>query len=408
MSNLIKMKKFALLYFFFIPTICFSQFDKIRILQKNLIDNEITGSNVAMVYKNGKTIFFNIQNSGKKGDKNISNQSYKPYQETIFPIWSMSKPITTVAAMILLERGFIKLSDNISKYIPTLKNMNCESESGISRCKNQIQIIDLLTHRSGFGYYGNTGYGYGYTNTIKYNNLEEFTNDLSEVVLKFEPGSKYFYGINQALLGRIIEVVSYQTFFEFLKKELFDPLEMSETKFYLTEKERSRFQPLFINTGSLKGFTYELNELSYKENNHAYFGGEGLVSTLGDYSNFCEMLLNGGSFKGEKILSQKSIDIMTKKYSESYPKEEYADTRKLGFYYGFSLFVLENPESDGTGSTKGIFGWSGYHNTHFWIDPEKKLYAIFLSRSRQNVSNIDTQKEFRKAVYESLNSMNYP
>ena len=395
------MKQFIFLLFF-ANSLSFSQFNEIKLLQKKLIVDEITGSNVALVYKEGSVVYFNIQNSGKIGDKNISNQSYKPYKETIFPIWSMSKPISIVATMILLERGLIKLTDNISKYIPAMKNMNCETENGIQPCENQIKIIDLLTHRSGLGYYSDPGYGYGYTNSIKYDNLEEFTNDLSEVVLKFEPGLKYFYGINQAVLGRVIEVVSNQTFFEFLKKELFDPLEMNETKFYLTKQERDRFQPLFINTGALKGFTYELNELSYKKNNEAYFGGEGLVSTLGDYSNFCKMLLNGGSYNGKKIISQNSINLMTKKYSQSYPNEEFADTRKLGFYYGFSLFVLENPEIDNTNSTKGIYGWSGYHNTHFWIDPEKQLFAIFLSRSRQDVSNIDTQKEFRRAVYKTI------
>ena len=395
------MKQFIFLLFF-ANSLSFSQFNEIKLLQKKLIVDEITGSNVALVYKEGSVVYFNIQNSGKIGDKNISNQSYKPYKETIFPIWSMSKPISIVATMILLERGLIKLTDNISKYIPAMKNMNCETENGIQPCENQIKIIDLLTHRSGLGYYSDPGYGYGYTNSIKYDNLEEFTNDLSEVVLKFEPGLKYFYGINQAVLGRVIEVVSNQTFFEFLKKELFDPLEMNETKFYLTKQERDRFQPLFINTGALKGFTYELNELSYKKNNEAYFGGEGLVSTLGDYSNFCKMLLNGGSYNGKKIISQNSINLMTKKYSQSYPNEEFADTRKLGFYYGFSLFVLEDPEIDNTNSTKGIYGWSGYHNTHFWIDPEKQLFAIFLSRSRQGVSNIDTQKEFRRAVYKTI------
>ena len=396
------MKHLLLFFFFFVNSLIYSQFNEIKLLQKKLISDEITGSNVALVYKEGSVIYFNIQNSGKVGDKNISNKSYKPYKESLFPIWSMSKPITTVATMILLERGLIKLTDNVSKYIPSMENMNCETEGGIQPCKNQIKIIDLLTHRSGLGYYGNPGYGYGYTNSIKYNNLEEFADDLSEVVLKFEPGSKYFYGINQAVLGRIIEVVSNQTFFKFLKKELLDPLEMNETKFHLTEEDKARFQPLFINTGSLKGFTYELNELSYKKNNEAYFGGEGLISTLGDYSNFCKMLLNGGSYNGKKIITQNSINLMTKKYSQSYPNEEYADTRKLGFYYGFSLFVLENSEIDDTNSSKGIFGWSGYHNTHFWIDPEKKLFALFLSRSRQSVSNIDTQKEFRRAVYKSI------
>ena len=393
------MKQFIFLLFF-ANSLSFSQFNDIKLLQKKLIIDEITGSNVALVYKEGSVVYFNIQNSGKIGDKNISNQSYKPYKETIFPIWSMSKPISIVATMILLERGLIELTDNISKYIPAMKNMNCETKNGIQPCENQIKIIDLLTHRSGLGYYSDPGYGYGYTNSIKYDNLEEFTNDLSEVVLKFEPGLKYFYGINQAVLGRVIEVVSNQTFFEFLKKELLDPLEMNETKFHLTKQERDRFQPLFINTGALKGFTYELNELSYKKNNEAYFGGEGLVSTLGDYSNFCKMLLNGGSFNGKKIISQNSINLMTKKYSQSYPNEEFADTRKLGFYYGFSLFVLENPEIDNTNSTKGIYGWSGYHNTHFWIDPENKLFGLFMSRAVE--FDFSILKRFKSASYQLI------
>ena len=393
-------------YFFvlliFIINNSYSQFDEIKNFQKQIIENEITGSNTAMIYKDGKTLFYNIENSGKKGDKNISNQSYKPNLETIFPIWSMSKPITIVAMMILKERGMISINDNLSKYIPEFKNMTCKGEKGKYPCKKEIKIIHLLTHRSGFGYYSDQGYGYGFTNTLTYNNLKDFAKDLSKVELEFEPGEKYYYGLNQALLGRVVEIVSKKSFYDFLKDEIFDPLKMTETKFYLTENDRSRFQPLFINTGELKGFTYELNELTYKKENNAFFGGEGLVSTMSDYSNFCRMLLSGGLFNGKRIISQKSIDLMTKKYSDSYPKEEYADIRKLGFYFGFSLFVLENPEIDGTNSSKGIYGWSGYHNTHFWIDPEKNLYALFMSRSRQGVSNIDVQKEFRRLVYKSL------
>lgn len=398
------MKKqcFFILLLFFI-TESYSQFNNIKNFQKKIIEDEITGSNTAMIFKDGKTLFYNIENSGKKGDNNISNQSYKPNLETIFPIWSMSKPITIVAMMILKEKGMININDNLSKYIPEFKNMTCKGENGEYPCKNEIKIIHLLTHRSGFGYYSNQGYGYGFTNTLKYNNLINFAQDLSKVVLEFEPGEKYYYGLNQALLGRVVEIVSKKSFYDFLKDEIFNPLNMTETKFYLTENDKSRFQPLFINTGELKGFTYELNELTYNEENNAFFGGEGLVSTMSDYSNFCRMLLNGGVFNGKRIISQKSIDLMTRKYSDSYPIEEYADIRKLGFYFGFSLFVLENPEIDGTNSSKGIYGWSGYHNTHFWIDPEKNLYALFMSRSRQGVSNIDVQKEFRKLVYWSIN-----
>jgi CubicO group peptidase (beta-lactamase class C family) len=396
-----KRQYFFILLLFFI-TESYSQFNEIQNFQKKIIEQEITGSNTAMIFKDGKTIYYNIENSGKKGDKNISNQSYKPNLETIFPIWSMSKPITIVAMMILKEKGMININDNLSKYIPEFKNMTCKGENGEYPCKNEIKVIHLLTHRSGFGYYSNPGYGYGFTSSLAYNNLKDFAQDLSKVALEFEPGEKYFYGLNQALLGRVVEIVYKKSFYDFLKDEIFDPLKMTETKFHLTENDRSRFQPLFINTGELKGFTYELNELTYSKENKAFFGGEGLVSTMSDYSNFCRMLLNGGVFNNKRIISQKSIDLMTRKYSDSYPIEEYADIRKLGFYFGFSLFVLENPEIDGTNSSKGIYGWSGYHNTHFWIDPEKNLYGLFMSRSRQGVSNIDVQKEFRRLVYKSL------
>ena len=381
----------------------YSQFEAIKSFQKEIIKNEITGSNVVMIYKEGKVVFLNAENSNLIGDKKINNQSYKPYKETLFPIWSMSKPITVVSIMILVEKGLINLDDNVSKYLPEFTQIYCKGKSGKYLCKKPLKIIHLLTHRSGFGYYSHQGYGYGLTSTIKYDNLNDFSEDLSKVVLEFEPGQKYYYGVNQALLGRVVEVVSKKNFYAFLKDEIFDPLEMTETKFYLTERDRSRFQPLYINFGSIKGFTTELDELTYEESNAAYFGGEGLISTMNDYSNFCIMLLNGGIFKGKRIISEKSIGIMTKKYSSSYPLEEFADTSKLGFNYGFSMFVLDDPLVDGTGSSKGIYGWSGYHGTHFWIDPTKKMFGLFMSRHRQNISNIDVQKELRRVVYQNTN-----
>ena len=379
--------------------LAYSQFEAVKNFQKEIIKNEITGSNVVMIYKEGKVVFLNAENSNLIGDKKINNQSYKPYQETLFPIWSMSKPITVVSIMILVEKGLIKLDDNVSKYLPEFSQMYCKGRSGKYLCNKPLKIIHLLTHRSGFGYYSHQGYGFGLTSTIKYNNLNDFSKDLSKVVLEFEPGEKYYYGVNQALLGRVVEVVSKKNFYQFLKEEIFEPLDMSETKFYLTQEDRSRFQPLYINFGTIKGFTTELDELTYEESNSAYFGGEGLISTINDYSNFCIMLLNGGIYNGKRIISEKSIGIMTAKYSSSYPEEEFADTSKLGFNYGFSMFVLDDPMVDGTGSTKGIYGWSGYHGTHFWIDPEKEMFALFMSRHRQNISNMNIQKELRRAVY---------
>ena len=376
------MKKVLFLFLIFLSTnSVFSQFEKILSFQRNLIENEITASNVALVFKDGKVIYHNIENSMDPKGRPI-------YNNTVFPIWSMSKPITIVAMMQLYEEGLIDFEDKLSKYIPEFENLKCKGEDGIYKCKKDLTLFHLMTHRSGYSYYENPEF---FTSTLKYDNLEDFTSDVANHPVEFEPGSKYLYGINMAILGRVVEVVTKKTFYEYLKEKIFDPLNMDETKFYLTKSDRDRFQPLYINNGSLKGFTNDLDELTYDINNKACFGGEGLVSTLDDYFNFCQMLLNGGSFEGKKIISQESINMMTKSYSK---------IEDDPFDYGFSFFVLRDPDLDGTNSSKGIYGWSGYHNTHFWIDPEKKLFGLFMTRAREFSFGI--QKEFRRSVYSSL------
>jgi CubicO group peptidase (beta-lactamase class C family) len=380
----IVMKKIIFIFFFFASiSNVYSQFEKIETFQKSLIEDEITASNVALVFKDSEILYHHIENSKNPNAKAIDNN-------TIFPIWSMSKPITIVAMMILHEKGLINFEDKVSKYIPEFENLKCKGDDGIYKCKKDLTLFHLMTHRSGYKYYGNPEF---FTSTLKYDNLKDFASDVANHPVEFEPGSKYEYGINMAILGRVAEVVSNKNFYEFLKFEIFDPLEMNETKFHLTESDRENFQALYINNETIKGFTNELDQLTYDINNKAYFGGEGLVSTLNDYSSFCQMLLNGGTFKEQKIISQESIDMMTKPYSKDDDN---------GFEIGFSFFVLTDPDRDGTNSPKGIFGWAGYHNTHFWIDLENDLYGVFMTRARD--FSFEISKDFRRAVYSSLKS----
>ena len=390
--------------------------DPIAEYQLSLISEEITGSNVFKVVKDGKVIYNQTVNSGKLGDKDISD-------ETIFPIWSMSKPITTVAMMILYDRGLYKLDDYLSKYLPEYENVKCKGEEGVYPCKNKIRVIHLLTHRSGYTYYSDV-YGENkfisppsplnkFTSSYYFDNLDDFSKAVANHPLEFEPGSHYLYGINQAILGRLVEVLSGMSFYDFLKENLFDPMKMTETKFYLTKEDRVRVQPLFINRlpntpfnpseTVLKGFTYLLDEQTYDINNFAHFGGEGLVSTFSDYSNFCEMLVNKGSYKGKEIVSESSYNLMIDKYTNTAPdpNEPFIFPDLAGHYFGFTFSVMEDPISDGTGSPKGVFGWSGYHNTHFWIDPQNKLYGLFMSRSRE--FNFGIQHGLKKAVYSKIN-----
>ena len=372
--------------------------------QKKLIKDEISASNEVLIFKNGKIVYRNAVNSEKKGDKQIT-------KETIFPIWSMTKVITNVAMLILNEKGLINFEDPLSKYLPAFSEMQCmrkndlksqENESYCRRsyptykCKNELKIIHLMAHRSGICTPNDF-----YLNAIKSKNLEELIDQVATYPLHYEPGTKYLYGTNQSVLGRVIEIISQKTLNQFLKEFIFDPIEMNSTKFYVTDDERKLFQPLYINNENIRGFSIDgfssfADIMLYEDGNKTPLGAEGLVSTTDDFSKFCLMLLNNGNYNGKQIIKPESIDFMTSKFSEGYPIEDRAMQNLDGFYYGLSVFVLEDPKVMNLGATKGIYGWGGAHSTEFWIDPKKNLFAIFMTRAR---TNFEQRERFMKAVY---------
>jgi len=371
----------------------FSNSDRIIAFQKQIIKDKITGSNQALVFKDGEIVFNHIENSFIEGDHLISN-------ETIFPIWSMSKPITIVAMMILFEKGLIDFDDPVSKYIPVFNKPMCKNDSGTYPCENELKLIHLMNHRSGYVYYDRY-----YIDVIQSKDLEELMNKIAKQPLEIEPGSKFLYGINQSILGRLIEVVSGKSFYDFLKDNIFDPLEMNKTKFYLTEDERKQIPPLFIKNQVLEGFlsdgiTSKGDILTYYKDNLTHLGGEGLISSMTDFFNFTKMLLNNGSFKGKRIISSKSIEMITQNYSNGYPDEENGFQNLLGFYYGFSVWVLKDSSIMNLYAPEGIYGWGGYHGTEFWIDPTNSLFAVFMTRA---LSNYESKERFIRAVYKDLN-----
>ena len=382
--------------------------------QQNLVDQGITGSNVTQVYKDGKVIYSNTTNSGALGDKDINDN-------TIFPIWSMSKTVTTVAMMILLDDEMYDLNDNVEDYLPEYKDINCKGPEGIYPCKNKLKIIHLLTHRSGYTYYANSGANWvstlhtdlypAYTNTVRFDNLDDYSKAVSKIPLDFEPGSMYTYGINQAILGRLIEVISNQSFYSYLSEKIFDKLGMDDTKFHLTKADRERFQPLRVNIKPntafnnsdfhLYGYTAALDGYTYDENNKAHFGGEGLVSTMSDFAKFCEMLVNNGVYNDQRIISEEGINTMTTKYSNGYPDPSEPNVFPLeGYAYGFTFSVMEDSDAWGSGVPNGSYGWSGYHNTWFWIDPVNNLYGLFMSNSIE--PDFSILKDFQTATYDFI------
>lgn len=345
-------------------------------LQAAIIEQGLSGSNVMLVVKDGKVVHRHVENSGRKGDRDIET-------DTLFPIWSMSKPITIAAMLALHEDGRFDWNDPVSDYLPCFAELTVRDGDTIRPARTPLRIIDLMTHRAGWTYYS---LGQGAPPTVdqpqpdqtRFRDLQEFCETAAAYPLESDPGSAYVYGINQAILGRLVEVLSGKPFATFLQERIFEPLGMRETSFVLDEERRSRLQPLYINRGTLRGYTEILDELNYAPESRAHFGGEGLVSSLDDYARFAEMLLGRGEFRGTRVLSEASIDRMVEVTTEDFAGEIWP-----GLDMGFSVFVVSEDGADGHGTPAGTFGWFGYHSTHFWIDPTNDLFAVYLSRSRE-------------------------
>ena len=347
----------------------------LRNLQASVVEDGLSGSNVMLVVQDGEVVHRHVENSGREGDRDI-----RP--DTLFPIWSMSKPITIAAMLTLHEQGLFDWDDPVSKYLPCFAELTVKDGDGVRPARTPLRIVDLMTHRAGWSYY-NLGEGPPPTvdqpqpDQTRFRDLQEFCETAAAHPLESDPGSAYVYGINQAILGRLVEVLSGQPFATYLAKTVFEPLGMTQTSFVLDEERRSRFQPLYINRGNLRGYTEILDELNYAPDSRAHFGGEGLVSNLDDYARFAEMLLGRGMFRGRRILSEASIDRMVEVTSEDIAGEVWP-----GLDMGFSVFVISEDGADGNGTPAGTFGWFGYHSTQFWVDPSNDLYAVYLSRTR--------------------------
>ncbi|MEE2681563.1 MAG: serine hydrolase domain-containing protein [Planctomycetota bacterium] len=362
---------------------------EIRAVQTSLIDDEVTGSNVVIIWQDGEELHRSVVNSGREGDRDITDR-------TLFPIWSMSKPITIVAMMTLHEQGLFQWDDPVAKYIPCFAELSVREGDTLRPARTPLRIIDLMTHRSGFGYYTWDGLpprnDEPHTLQTRHADLQSFCEVAADAPLAFDPGTDYLYGINQAILGRLVEVLSGQSFADYLETAIFEPLGMTETSFVLDEARRARFQPLWINAGNLKGYTHLLDEMNYDPDSRAHFGGEGLVSCPEDYARFCEMLTNDGIFRGERLISAESIDAMTTVHSTNIFPE-----MMKGMDMGFSVFVLRDPDAEGSRVPPGTFGWSGYHNTHFWIDQRNRVFGVFMTRARE--FNPEIPVRLRQAVY---------
>ena len=371
-----------------------AKLDAVFAVQKKLIVDKLAAGNTAIVARDGRVVYHRAAESGLAHDRPITD-------DTVFPIWSMSKPITSVAAMILFDRGAFKLDDPVANALPELAKVRVKAGDGKTKPLDRpITYRDLLRHTSGFygydGAYNEDGF---WARTVKAKGLAKIIGELAREPIEHQPGAKYTYGMSTAVMGRAIEMLSGRPLDKFLWEELFRPLGMRHTWFYLSRDSRELFQPLTVSeNGKLRVGKPEEDELPYEVGSTLYLGGEGLVSTLGDYARFCQMLVGRGKASGGKpVIKPATLDLMLADQLEGIPGY---DDRKNGYGFGLGFYVLLDTKTEGVNSPNGIYGWGGYHTTHFWIDPENRLYSVFMTR--RHPFNDESLVRFREAVYDSF------
>lgn len=340
--------------------------------------------------------------------------------DSLFRIYSMTKPVTSVAFMMLVEEGKVSLDDPVHRFIPAWRDLGVFQAGGLGsfqtkRAAEPMRMLDLLRHTAGltYGFQQRTNVDAAYRK-LKLDGidssggLQDFVDRLGTVPLEFSPGEAWNYSVATDVLGYLVETISGQPFDAFLKSRIFDPLKMVDTGFFVPESQRARFTACYALTPTGKVVLQDDPATSrYFTDPSVKSGGGGLVSTADDYMRFCRMLLNGGELDGARLLSPKTIRLMTINHlpggkeltqlSQSLFSE--AVFEGLGFGLGFAMTV-DQARTKNTGSL-GEYFWGGMASTAFWIDPVEDLAVVFMTQLMPS-SAYPIRRELRTLVYSAF------
>jgi CubicO group peptidase (beta-lactamase class C family) len=379
-----------------------------QLIERKINEDKLVGA-ITLVARRGKLVHL-----AAAGHSNL--EANKPLKsDAIFRIYSMSKPITTVAAMMLYEEGKFQIDDPVALYLPEFKDVQVYGEGGVLvKPKSPMTIRHLMSHTSGltYGFFGNTPVDQQYRTANLLSGdltLAEFTQKLAKLPLLFHPGEQWNYGVNTDVLGRLVEVWSGLTLDEFLRQRIFKPLGMNDTGFDVPAAKLERFttnyqwglNPLALGEVTGKRIVADHPSKSRYASPAKFFsGGGGLVSTAQDYLRFCQMLLGGGALDGARLLSPKSVQLMTSDHTKHarMPQGGVALGRGTAFGLGFQV-ITDTAENQRIGSV-GTFDWAGAASTSFFIDPQEQLIAILMTQKMP--ADFRLMTEFRTAVYQAI------
>jgi CubicO group peptidase (beta-lactamase class C family) len=366
------------------------------VLKAKVDAGEIPGY-VALVARRGKVAYFEAYGTQDANSKTAMSR------DSIFRIYSMTKPITSVAAMMLVEEGRMKLSDPVSMYLPELGKLQVATNGSaadaaglqLKPATQPIRVVDLLMHTSGLTYgffktFPGGGaleqmYLDGGENDLDITNAE-LVSRLSKLPLKFEPGSTWWYSRSTDVLGRLIEVVSGMSLGEYFQSRIFAPLDMKDSAFSVTAAKGARLaQPFDADRKDrLLQYTDPLKPVKFEA------GGQGLTSTVRDYARFLQMMLNRGTLDGARLLGSKTVELMTTDNIGS--AIEHGPAFLPGQSHGFGLgFAVRVPGPRAPAALNPMHGsvgeyyWAGYAGTYFWVDPKEELIGVYMMQSVQHL-----------------------
>ena len=377
-------------------------------VQHNIDDKRIAGA-VTLVARRGRVVWFKSQGM-------MDREAGKPMQpDTMFRICSMTKPITSVAVMMLYEEGRFRLEDPISKYLPEFKNPKvlvkpASGEPYSIPATREITIRDLLRHTSGLTYQWNDTLGPMYqaanvaSGLLPYDGtIEVSVKRLAGIPLLFNPGDRWEYSLGVDVLGRLVEVVSGKPLDEFFRSRIFVPLGMKDTYFYppddklqrlaaaytyYPDKGLARFPDTPLTDGSL---VYSA-DYPYRGPKTLFSGGAGLTSTVADYARFCQMMLDNGKVGNSRLLSRKSIELMTQDQLGKISPD-------MGFGLGFGVDGVKAPLSE-LGSP-GEYAWGGFFYTAFTIDPKEQMIVIFMAQLHPT-GELSLDRQVSELAYQAI------
>jgi CubicO group peptidase (beta-lactamase class C family) len=349
---------------------------------QSLVDQKEIAGAVLVVARRGKVVQLDAVGVMDVG----SGKPMKP--DTIFRIFSMTKPVTTVAAMILVDEGKIQLDDPVAKYLPEFKDLRVHTGKGDETVdvKRPMTVRDLMRHTSGltYAFAGSTPVEQLYQKSKVLDpgdSLQELVAKLGKIPLLHQPGTRFQYSVSTDVLGRVVEVASGKSLDAFFEERIFKPLDMKDTGFWVPEAKLARFPAVHGGSkGELK-VTETAADSRYRKKPVFLSGGGGLVSTARDYLRFCQMLLNGGELDGARLLRKETVQSMIQNQLPDEAMPVSIGPLKLpgtGFGLGFGVVVTAD-KTKPVGAI-GEYFWGGAASTHFWISPSHELAVVVMEQ----------------------------